>query len=75
MMATTVMELGTVYCSIVSYANVREHQGEERVEILQKLLAIRSKLKRSHVMKTNIVYEVRDTISIMVVGSSCCVQT
>lgn len=58
MMATTVAELGSVYCSIVSYANVRDHRGQERIEILQKLLAIRSKLRRSHVMKANIVYEV-----------------
>lgn len=58
MMATTVQELGGVYCTIVSYANTGDHAAAERLQILQKLLAIRLKLRRSHVMKTNIVYEV-----------------
>ncbi|KAH8091403.1 hypothetical protein BXZ70DRAFT_909843 [Cristinia sonorae] len=57
MMATTVAELGGVYCSIVSYANSREHMEPERLQILQRLLAIRLKLNRSHVMKANITYE------------------
>ena len=58
MMSTTVSELGAVYCSIVSFANTREHQEIARSEIVQSLVAIRLKLKRSLVLKTNIVYEV-----------------
>ncbi|THH28781.1 hypothetical protein EUX98_g5402 [Antrodiella citrinella] len=57
MMSTTVAEIGSSYCAIVSYANTKDHKQGERVQILQTLLAIRLKLKRSHVMKTNIVYE------------------
>ncbi|TFK87224.1 hypothetical protein K466DRAFT_491227 [Polyporus arcularius HHB13444] len=57
MMSTTVAELGAVYCSIVSFANTREHQEVARGEIVQSLIAIRLKLKRSLVLKTNIVYE------------------
>ncbi|KAI1785560.1 hypothetical protein LXA43DRAFT_1037284 [Ganoderma leucocontextum] len=57
MMATTVAELGTVYCSIVSFANTREHQEVSRAEIAQSLVAIRLKLMRSVFLRTNIVYE------------------
>ena len=57
-MATTVSELGTVYCSIVSFANTREHPEASRAEIVQSLVAIRLKLKRSVFLRTNIVYEV-----------------
>ncbi|KAI0716122.1 hypothetical protein C8T65DRAFT_738161 [Cerioporus squamosus] len=57
MMSTTVAELGAVYCSIVSFANTREHQEVTRGEIVQSLIAIRLKLKRSLVLKANIVYE------------------
>ncbi|KAI0820568.1 hypothetical protein BC628DRAFT_1330069 [Trametes gibbosa] len=56
-MSTTVSELGSVYCSIVSFANTREHEDTARGEIVQSLVAIRLKLKRSLVLKTNIVYE------------------
>ncbi|KAI8969682.1 hypothetical protein BD414DRAFT_256336 [Trametes punicea] len=56
-MSTTVSELGAVYCSIVSFANTREHQEVARGEIVQSLVAVRLKLKRSLVLKTNIVYE------------------
>ncbi|KAJ3009873.1 hypothetical protein NUW54_g2646 [Trametes sanguinea] len=56
-MSTTVSELGAVYCSIVSFANTREHQEVARGEIVQSLVAIRLKLKRSLALKTNIVYE------------------
>ncbi|EJF58526.1 hypothetical protein DICSQDRAFT_66814 [Dichomitus squalens LYAD-421 SS1] len=57
MMSTTVAELGAVYCSIVSFANTREHPEVSRAEITQSLVAIRLKLKRSIILKTNIVYE------------------
>lgn len=58
MLSTTVAELGSVYCSIVSFANTRGRQEVKRGEIIQSLVAIRMKLKRSVVLKTNIVYEV-----------------
>ncbi|OBZ78595.1 Uncharacterized protein C57A7.05 [Grifola frondosa] len=57
MMSTTVTELGAVYCSIVSFANTREHQEVNRGEIVQSLVAIRMKLKRSLVLKANVIYE------------------
>lgn len=47
-----------MYCSIVSFANTREHQEYTRGEIVQSLVAIRLKLKRSSLLKANIVYEV-----------------
>lgn len=34
------------------------HNSEETQEIVQSLLAVRAKLKRSLVLKTNIMYEV-----------------
>jgi len=46
-----------IYCSIVSFANTRNHDDDELQEIIQSLVAIRSKLKRSLVLKANIVYE------------------
>ncbi|KAI0041545.1 hypothetical protein FA95DRAFT_1548599 [Auriscalpium vulgare] len=53
--ATTAAEVGTVYCSIVSYANARYTENAQ--DVLQSLIAIRLKLKRSIVLRTNIVYE------------------
>ena len=58
-LATTVAETGSVYCAIVSYANVRH--SEDTKSIMQGILAIRSKLKRSIVLRTNIIYEVCGT--------------
>lgn len=57
-LATTASEIGTVYCSIVSFANARN--TEDTQEIIQSLIAIRMKLKRSVVLRTNIIYEVRN---------------
>lgn len=57
MLSTTAAELGSIYCSIVSYANTRGRHDVNRSEIVQALIAIRMKLKRSVVLKTNIVYE------------------
>ncbi|KIJ58894.1 hypothetical protein HYDPIDRAFT_51292, partial [Hydnomerulius pinastri MD-312] len=54
-LATTSAELGSIYCSVVSFANTRRE--EDTSLIVQKLLAIRSKLKRSIVLKTNAIYE------------------
>ncbi|KAI0070007.1 hypothetical protein K474DRAFT_1609486 [Panus rudis PR-1116 ss-1] len=58
-LATTVSELGSLYCSIVSFANTHRRQQSEvdRDSIVRSLIAIRMKLKRSMVLKTNIVYE------------------
>lgn len=58
MLSTTSAELGAVYCSIVSFANTRGRHEVDRGEIIQTLVAIRMKLKRSVVLKTNIIYEV-----------------
>ncbi|KAG1814722.1 uncharacterized protein BJ212DRAFT_1361725 [Suillus subaureus] len=54
-LATTSAELGSIYCSVVSYAN--SHVDKDNSNIVQSLLAIRSKLKRSLVMKENVIYE------------------
>ena len=59
MMATTVAEIGSVYCSVVSFANTRGSYEMDRGAVLQSLIAIRLKLKRSLILRTNIVYEVR----------------
>lgn len=58
MMSTTVAEIGSVYCSIVSFANTQGTYDMDRSAIVQSLIAIRLKLKRSLVLRTNIVYEV-----------------
>ncbi|KAH9924008.1 uncharacterized protein B0H18DRAFT_1120090 [Fomitopsis serialis] len=57
MLSTTTAELGSVYCSIVSFANTRGRHDVNRGEIVQALIAIRMKLKRSVMLKTNIIYE------------------
>ncbi|KAG1767104.1 hypothetical protein EDD22DRAFT_876477 [Suillus occidentalis] len=54
-LATTSAELGSIYCSVVSYAN--SHVNGDNTVIIQSLLAIRSKLKRSLVLKENVIYE------------------
>ncbi|OCH87285.1 hypothetical protein OBBRIDRAFT_814199 [Obba rivulosa] len=56
-LATTAAELGTLYCSIVSFANTRGYHEVDKGEIIQSLVAIRMKLKRSLVLKTNVIYE------------------
>ena len=58
MMSTTVSEMGAVYCSVVSFANTQHSYELDRGAIIQSLIAIRLKLKRSLVLRTNIVYEV-----------------
>ena len=57
-MSTTVAELGAVYCSVVSFANTQRDYELDRGAIIQSLIALRLKLKRSLVLRTNIVYEV-----------------
>lgn len=59
MLATASGELGAIYCSIVSFANTGEHTDQDIQEIVQGLVAIRAKLKRSLVLKQNIIFEVR----------------
>ncbi|KAF8550186.1 hypothetical protein OG21DRAFT_1469052 [Imleria badia] len=54
-LATAATEIGSTYCSVISFANTRK-EGETAV-IVQHLLAILSKLKRSLVLKENVVYE------------------
>ncbi|KAF5356418.1 hypothetical protein D9758_009464 [Tetrapyrgos nigripes] len=54
-LATTCAELGTLYCAILSYANTRNE--DESQEIVQSLIAMRSKLNRSAAIKTNVKYE------------------
>ncbi len=56
-LATTSSELGAIYCSIVSYASTRRDADSQQV--ITSLIAIRSKLNRSAVLKTNVIYEVR----------------
>ena len=58
-LATATEELGAIYCSIVSFANTDEHTDEDIQEIVQSLIAVRAKLKRSLMLKQNIVFEVR----------------
>ncbi|KAF9261178.1 hypothetical protein L218DRAFT_981064 [Marasmius fiardii PR-910] len=54
-LATTSSEIGAIYCAIISYASSRN--AEEDQEIVKSLVAIRSKLNRSAVLKTNVMYE------------------
>lgn len=55
-LATTVAQLGTIYCASVSFASNRK--ADEPALIVQSLLAIRRKLKRSLMVKENVTYEV-----------------
>ncbi|XP_006457385.1 hypothetical protein AGABI2DRAFT_212754 [Agaricus bisporus var. bisporus H97] len=55
LLSTTSAELGSIYCSIVSFANAP--QEIEAQEIITCLIAIRSKLKRSAVLRQNVIYE------------------
>lgn len=45
-----------MYCSVISFANTKK-EGETAV-LVQHILAIQSKLKRSSMLKANVVYEV-----------------
>jgi hypothetical protein len=56
-LATTSTEIGAIYCAIVSFANSKHNEGEVK-EIVTSLIAIRSKLQRSIVMRANVIYEV-----------------
>ncbi|KAF9237247.1 hypothetical protein BU15DRAFT_88826 [Melanogaster broomeanus] len=54
-LATTSAELGSIYCSAVSFANTKR-EGET-AQVVSQLLAIRCKLNRSMVLKANVMYE------------------
>ncbi|KIY44983.1 hypothetical protein FISHEDRAFT_50366 [Fistulina hepatica ATCC 64428] len=56
LLANTASELGSIYCSIISFANMGSLTAE--VEIVTSLVAIRSKLKRAAAVRTNITYEI-----------------
>ena len=71
MMSTTVAEIGAVYCSVVSFANTQNTYEMDKGAIVQSLIAIRLKLKRSLVLRTNIVYEVRQSSTVFVCSSFC----
>ncbi|EKM60249.1 uncharacterized protein PHACADRAFT_246113 [Phanerochaete carnosa HHB-10118-sp] len=57
MMATTVAEIGSVYCAVVSFANTQGSSEVDKGAVIQSLIAIRLKLKRSLALRTNIIYE------------------
>ncbi|KAN0123038.1 Protein of unknown function (DUF2422) domain containing protein [Russula decolorans] len=54
-LATTASEIGSVYCSIVSYAT--SPHMEDPQNVIQSLIATRLKLKRSIALSANIIYE------------------
>lgn len=55
LLATTSSEIGVLYCSIISFAHGRE--VHDIPEIVQNLIAIRSKLKKALALKENVMYE------------------
>jgi hypothetical protein len=55
-LATTSGEIGAIYCAILSFASSRREEDVE--EIVTSLIAIRSKLRRSVILRTNAIYEV-----------------
>jgi uncharacterized membrane protein YgaE (UPF0421/DUF939 family) len=54
-LSTATAEIGSIYCSVISFANTKR-EGETAV-IIHRILAILSKLKRSIVLKKNVAYE------------------
>ncbi|KAJ8522296.1 hypothetical protein ONZ45_g1089 [Pleurotus djamor] len=54
-LSTTAAELGALYCAIISFANAPKE--DESQSIITSLIAVRSKLKRSIVLKANVIYE------------------
>ncbi|KAF8811417.1 hypothetical protein BYT27DRAFT_7336184 [Phlegmacium glaucopus] len=55
LLSTTSAQLGTVYCAILSFASTKSEP--EIQEIISSLLAIRAKLNRSVILRTNVTYE------------------
>ncbi|PPQ72963.1 hypothetical protein CVT24_000165 [Panaeolus cyanescens] len=55
LLSTTTSELGSIYCSILTFANTK-HEPEIQ-EIIRGLIAVRAKLNRGGVMRVNVGYE------------------
>ncbi|KIY62539.1 hypothetical protein CYLTODRAFT_494564 [Cylindrobasidium torrendii FP15055 ss-10] len=55
LLATTSSELGAAYCSIISLASTPSEKRSK--EVIASLIAVRSKLNRSAVLKQNTLYE------------------
>ncbi|KDR73331.1 hypothetical protein GALMADRAFT_228417 [Galerina marginata CBS 339.88] len=55
LLATTSSEVGNIYCAILSFANTK-HKPEIQ-EIISSLLAVRNKLAKATMLRTNVVYE------------------
>lgn len=60
-LSTTASGIGSAYCLIVSYATSLHIEDPQNV--IQDLIAIRLKLKRSIVLRANIIYEVSRDLS------------
>ncbi|EJD55665.1 hypothetical protein AURDEDRAFT_78909 [Auricularia subglabra TFB-10046 SS5] len=56
--ATTTLEIGAIYCCIVSLANSADPVHADASSIVTRLTALRSKLKRMHAMTANVKFEV-----------------
>lgn len=54
-LATTAEEIGSIYCAILSFAHSRRE--ENIAEINTRLVSVRSKLRRSVALNTNVIYE------------------
>ncbi|KAJ2933854.1 hypothetical protein H1R20_g3236, partial [Candolleomyces eurysporus] len=57
LLSTTCTELGTIYCSIITFATFTPRTQARMEEIISSLVATRAKLNRSSALSTNIVYE------------------
>ncbi|KAF9035517.1 hypothetical protein BJ165DRAFT_1533514 [Panaeolus papilionaceus] len=55
LLSTTTSEIGSIYCSILTFANTK-HEPEVQ-EIIRSLIAVRAKLNRGGVMTVNVGYE------------------
>ena len=56
LLSTTSASLGSIYCSILSFANTKNEP--EIQEIYSSLVALRSKLEKSTALRANVGYEV-----------------
>ncbi|KAG2004212.1 hypothetical protein CC2G_002792 [Coprinopsis cinerea AmutBmut pab1-1] len=58
-LSTTASEIGTIYCAIVSYAaeNDQDKKASNVQPVVSSLVATRSRLNRSELLWTNIIYE------------------
>ncbi|KAF8186290.1 hypothetical protein BJ912DRAFT_852397 [Pholiota molesta] len=55
LLATTMAQMGAIYCDILSFANTK--QEPEIQNIVSSLIALRNKLKKSATLNTNVIYE------------------